>query len=215
MVRLPPQNSRTLLQRGGSSFATSQQRFSLASSLPKFQEGGADDAKYFRPSSKRNARSLSVRDARLAVGVAVAHVTAAHLAAARLATVTTTTMPACMPATMTTTVCRGRGRGVGGSGAAVGGLREGQRAEGQHKNEGQNDSEFISHCSILLVIMIKVLLQWERDAEGFPCDRDRESSRSCLWSEQRSCHSSPRVKSGNFLYLSGKSFRTRRQKLWR
>jgi hypothetical protein len=157
---------------------------------------------------------LSVRAARLAVGVAVAHVTAAHLAAARLATVTTT-MPACMPATMTTTVCRGRGRGVGGSGAAVGGLREGQRAEGQHKNEGQNDSEFISHCSILLVIMIKVLLRWERDAESFQRDRDRESSRSCLWSEQRPCHSRPRVKSGNFLYLSGNSLRTRRQRLWR
>jgi hypothetical protein len=57
-VRLPPQNSRTLLQRGGSSFATSQQRFSLASSLPKFQERSADDAKYFRPSSKRNERSF-------------------------------------------------------------------------------------------------------------------------------------------------------------
>jgi len=111
----------------------------------------------------------SVRDERLMVGVA--HVAAAHVAvAAHLAAVTTmlAAMLARMPAAMTTTVLGGHGvRGGSGGGAAVRVLREGEGAEAQHKNEGQDDSDFISHCSILLVIMIKVLLRLERDRKAF------------------------------------------------
>jgi hypothetical protein len=91
-----------------------------------------------------------VRGQRLAVGVAAAHVAAAHIRGTGFAAMTTT-MPTGMLATMTTTVLRaGRGGGVSGGGAAVRVLRKNQAAEAQHENEGQNNSDFISHCSILL-----------------------------------------------------------------
>jgi hypothetical protein len=155
----------------------------------------------------------SVRDERLMVGVAARHVAvAAHLAAV---TTMLAAMLARMSAAMTTTVRGGHGVSGGSSGAAVRVLSEGEGAEAQHKNEGQDNSDFISHCSILLVIMIKVLLRLERDVESFPRDPDLKSSRSCLSSEQRSCHSRPRAKNRNLLYLPRNSFHICCQRLWR